>query len=166
MDKKGYKGVFDMFFRPREKAIVTQDLYDQMKEMVTECLIRELPEHNSRNHLLFTANMKLEALKDAKEIHRRFINVSTSPGRFHQERYSKLSDMYHKLHRLIRGYMYLCDTREREHFNHHFRLSSIVIEQCYEQYKAKHSFCFSKEDETVFFQELKEEILPMLCQIE
>lgn len=155
-----------MFFRPKEKAIVTRDLYDQMKEIVTECLIRDLPEHNSRNHLLFTANMKLEALQQAKEIHRRFINVSTSPGRFHQERYITLSDMYHKLYRLTRGYMYLCDVRDREHFNHHFRLSSTTIEQCYEQYQARHSFCFSREDEAVFFQELKEEIIPMLCQIE
>lgn len=155
-----------MFFQSKEKAVAIRDLYDQMREIVTECLLRELPEHRSRNHLLFTANMKLESLREAKEVHRRFTDVSTSSGRFHQERYTKLSEMYHQLDRLTRGYMYLCDTRERKHFNHHFRLSSTAIENCYEQYKARHTFCFSTEDEAAFFHKLKEEIIPMLCQIE
>ncbi len=155
-----------MFFQSKEKAVAAQDLYDQMREIVTACLNRDLPEHNSRNHLLFTANMKLEVLQEAKEKHRHFINASTGSGRFHQERYAKLSDMYHQLYRLTRGYMYLCDPREREHFNHHFRLSSTTIQNCYEQFQARHSFCFSSEDEAAFFHELKEEIVPLLCQIE
>ena len=155
-----------MLFQSKEQAIETRDLYDQMKEIITECLKRELPDHNPRHHLLFTANMKLESLQEAKELHRRFIDVSTNTGRFHQQRYAKMSDMYHKLYRLTRGYMHLCDEGERKHFNHHFRLSSRVIESCYEQYEARRSFCFSKEEEHGFFEELKEEIIPLLCQIE
>ncbi|KGR81510.1 hypothetical protein [Lysinibacillus odysseyi] len=155
-----------MFFQTKGKTASTRDLYDQMREIVTECLTRELPEHSLRNHLLFTANMKLEGLQEAKEKHRHFINVSTSSGRFHQERYTKLSEKHHQLYRLTRGYMYLCDPREREHFNHHFRLSSTTINNCYEQFITRHAFCFTPEDESAFFHGLKEEIIPMLCQIE
>ena len=155
-----------LFQAKKEQAIETRDLYDQMKEIVTECLKQELTDHNPRHHLLFTANAKLQSLQEAQELHRRFMDVSTNTGGFHQHRYAKVSDMYHKLQRLIRGYMHLCDEGERKHFNHHFRLSSRVIECCYEQYKVRHSFCFSKEEEETFFEELKEEIIPLLCQME
>lgn len=156
-----------MFIHTKEKVEVTKlDLFDQLQQLVNELLEREVPNHDWRHHLLFTANKELLHLEKAKSFHYKQIDVTNAVGRFHQQAYEKTVKKYNHLYLLIRGFIHLNVESERELINHHFKFDDVLIERCYEQFQLRDHHLNDPEIKTYFWQALKEDLMPVLSKFE
>lgn len=154
-----------MFFQLKEKPITMPDTYDKIFELVTAVLHFECSDHRSNHHILYTANTKLEAYRDAKDFYRPFNNPASELGLLSREAYQTATNKYNQLYTIIRGYMHLSDDSRRDHFNHHFRFQK-------EQITAMHALFERKQErqllnlESLFFERLKDDLTPLLTQFE
>ena len=155
-----------MFFQLKDTKKSKTDSYDQVLQLVTAILHQECPHHSSRHHLLYTANLQLEQYKEAKDFFYAQCDVTTSLGTFSKEAYDKANKNYHQLYLLIRAYMHLSDERQREHFNHHFRFSKEQIETMYNYYEHYSTHVKTLALEEAFWHALKEDLAPLLTQLE
>ncbi|WP_332646910.1 hypothetical protein [Lysinibacillus sp. 54212] len=156
-----------MLFRIKEVEIKKEiDSYEKIKEIVTAILLHELPEHSSRHHLLYTANTKLEEIRNARDYHRKHTELTSQLGQFHQRAYDHALRESNQLYTFIRAYMHLSSEQDREHYNHTFRFYKEKISRCYEQYKEKNNHLQNEKLEAQFWEALKQDVLPMLSQFE
>lgn len=156
-----------MLFNIKEVTIQKEiDSYEKIKQLVTSILKHALPEHNSRQHLLFTANTKLEEIRTARDYHRKQIELTSQLGQFHQATYDLAVREYNQLYIFIRAYMHLSNEQDREHFNHRFRFYEEKISRYYEQLNGRKNHLQNKNLEVQFWEALKQDVLPMLTQFE
>jgi hypothetical protein len=158
-------GGITMFFQVKEKSIQMQDTYDKIFELVKAILYFECPEHRAHHHILYTANIKLESYREAKDFYRPFENPATSLGTFSREAYQLATKKYHQLNTIIRGFMHLSDDTKRDHFNHHFRFHAEKITSMHQLYQNVQTHQILNI-ESLFFDRLKEDISPLLTQFE
>ena len=154
----------EMFFLAKEQP--TLDTYDQMNEIVQALLLFECPNHRSQHHILFTANIKLAHLNDARQHYRKLIDPATPVGRYARTAYETLTQHYHALNTLINGYMLLCDEAERNRYNHNFLFSKEKIEDCYillKNYKIYEDILPIDND---FWITIQQQILPILSELQ
>lgn len=154
-----------MFFQLKETPVTALDTYDKISQLVKAILYFECPNHRSQHHILYTANMQLEAYREAKQFYRKYDDPSTALGQLSREAYEKATKQYNQLAIIIRGYMHLSETKKRDHFNHHFRFSKEKIENMYNLFENK-DFHKQLQLETLFYERLKEDIVPLLTQFE
>lgn len=156
-----------MFFKiNRKQTAIRTDTYEQLRELVTTALLYEIPEHNPHHHILFTANHKLEQYREAAQCFRQQSDVSTALGQFSYEAYNEALQQFNQLQSLIRAYMHLSDEQRQENFNHHFRFHKEKIETMYSQYKQQKTYISQLHLEIAFHNALKEDLLPLLTQLE
>ena len=156
-----------MFFKVnKSQTVAQQDVYEQLRELVTTVLLYELPEHSPHHHILFTANQKLEQYREAAEYFRKHSDVSTALGQFSIEAYKQALQQFNQLQLLIRGFMHLSDAERRVHFNHHFRFHKEQIEKIYMQYKQHKAYSSLIQLEKEFHKALKEDLLPLIAQLD
>ena len=156
-----------MFFKLNKNQIeVQKDVYEQIRELVTTALLYEIPEHSPHHHILFTANKKLEQYRDAAEYFRKHNDVSTALGQFSIAAYKQALQQFNQLQLLIRGFMHLSDDERRVHFNHHFRFHKEPIEKIYMQYKQQKAYSSLIRLEKEFHKALKEDLLPLIAQLD
>lgn len=154
-----------MFFQVKDQSVQTQDTYDKVFELVKAILYFECPEHRDHHHILYTANLKLETYREAKEFYRPFDDPSSSLGTFSREAYQLANKRYHQLYTIIRGFMHLSEDAKRDHFNHHFRFHAEKISSMHHLYQNKqlHQLLHLNN---LFFERLKEDLAPLLTQFE
>ena len=104
-----------MFFQVKERSTQTQETYDKVFELVKAILHFECPDHRAHHHILYTANIKLETYREAKDFYRPFDDPSTALGCFSREAYQLANKKYHQLYTIIRGFMHLSEEAKREH---------------------------------------------------
>ena len=149
----------------KEKSVQLQDTYDKVFELVKAILYFECPEHRAQHHILYTANIKLETYREAKDFYRPFDDPATSLGTFSREAYQLATKKYHQLNTIIRGFMHLSDDSRREHFNHHFRFHAEKITSMHQLYQNVQLHQLLNL-ESLFFERLKEDLGPLLTQFE
>lgn len=156
-----------MFFKlDKSQTSIHNDVYEQICELVTTALLYEIPEHSPHHHILFTANHKLEQYREAAEYFRKQSDVSTALGQFSIEAYKQALQQFNQLQLLIRGFMHLSDDGRRANFNHHFRFHKEKIEKIYMQYKQQKAYSSLVQLEITFHKALKEDLLPLLAQLD
>ena len=163
LGKRGYYRGICMFFQSKE-MVVEISLYDQLKTITTSLLNYELPNASARHHILYTANEKLQSLRETKELHFKESNMGYAIGRFHKNAYEHTLRAYNQLQLIIDGYMELNMENAREHVNHRLRFQSEVIKYCYHQLIYIEKLLDSNSREG-FFTALKEDILPVLADL-
>lgn len=156
-----------MLFHTRDKIESTNfDLFDRLQHLVNELLKRELPNHDCRHHLLFTANTKLVELEDAISFHYKQIDVNNAIGQFHKEAYERALTQYSHLNYLTRGFLHLNDETERKTINHHFKFDTELIKRCYEQLQLRPYHLKDSEMEKTFWKALKQDLMPVISKFE
>jgi len=156
-----------MFFKlNNSQTAIQKDVYDQIHELVTMALLYEIPEHSPHHHILFTANHQLEQYREAAEYFRQQSDVSTALGQFSIEAYKQALQKFNQLQLLIRSFMHLSDDGRRVNFNHHFRFHKEQIEKIYMQYKQQKAYSSLIQLEVAFHKALKEDLLPLLAQLD
>lgn len=156
-----------MIFQTKEQIEVSKnDLFDQLQQLINELLKREVPNHDWRHHLLFTANKDLLELENAKSYHYKQIDVTNAVGRFHQQAYEKAVKRYNDLYLLIRGFIHVNNEAERALINHHFQFDYQLIERCYEQFIFRDRHLNDPDIESIFWQALKEDLMPVLSKFD
>ncbi|WP_274309575.1 hypothetical protein [Solibacillus daqui] len=154
-----------MFFQLKEAPKKTLDTYDKISELVCAILYFECTDHSANHHILYSANSKLESYREARDFYRPFDDPSTSLGQFSREAYQLANQKYNQLYTIIRGYMYLSDDTQREHFNHHFRFSKEKIDTFHALFSNKDHHK-QLQLETSFYEHLKNDVAPLLTQFE
>ena len=156
-----------MFFETNKKQIENdKDTYEQIRELVTNLLLYEVPEHSPHHHILFTANHKLEQYREAAEYFRQQSDASTALGQFSIKAYKQALQQFNQLQLLIRGFMHLSDDARRANFNHHFRFHKEKIEKIYTQYKQQKVYISLLQLENTFHKAIKEDLLPLITQLD
>jgi hypothetical protein len=154
-----------MFFQLKDKATKEKETYDLLVELVKAVLHYECPEHRANYHILYSANHQLEMYQEAQACYRLHCNPSTSLGNFSAEAYQLATKKYNQLYTTIRGYMHLSEESHREHFNHHFRFHKEKIEVMHALFQKKQERRLLNLEQA-FFEGLKEDLLPILTQLE
>ncbi|MGN7476611.1 hypothetical protein ACTHOQ_02055 [Solibacillus silvestris] len=154
-----------MFFQLKETPVKILDTYDKIYELVKAILHFECPDHRAQHHILYTANMQLEAYREAKDFYRRYDDPSYALGCLSREAYEQANKQFHQLSTIIRGYMHLSEDSKRDHFNHHFRFSKEKIDKMHQLFEQKHHHKLLKL-EALFYERLKEDVAPLLTQFE
>ncbi|MEK3765081.1 hypothetical protein [Solibacillus sp. FSL K6-4121] len=154
-----------MFFQLKEKSVKPLDTYDKISRLVKAILHFECPDHRGQHHILYTANIQLEAYREAKDFYRSHDDPSSALGCLSREDYEQANKKYHQLYTIIRGYMHLSEDNKRDHFNHHFRFSNEKIDKMYSLFEQKQHHDHLKLEE-LFYERLKEDVAPLLTQFE
>ena len=152
-----------MFFAT--KTSTPKDSYEKMQEIVQTLLLQECPEHRSQHHILYSANIRLAHIGEAREHFRTLIDPATPTGQYAHTAYEKTTTAYNELALLIRGYMMLCDEAERKRYNHNFLFSTEKIADCYTLFKERKTYEDVLPIEQSFWSALKQQLLPLLAQI-
>lgn len=152
-----------MFFMTNKSK--TLDAYDQIKEIVYTLLLHECPEHRTQYHILYSANVRLTHMEQAKQHFRALIDPATPTGTYARIAYETTVKKYNELSLLIRGYMYLCDETERDLYNHNFLFSKEKIGDCYTLLTERKTYEDILPIEEDFWQALRAQTLPILGQI-
>lgn len=161
------EGGIIVLFKIKEVKITREiDTYEKIKELVSAILLHELPDHSSTHHLLYTANIKLEEIRNARDYHRKKIELTTQLGQFHQRAYDLAVREFNQLYTFIRAYMHLSSAQDRDRYNHSFRFYKEKIASFYEQFTDKNNHLQNANLEEQFWEALKQDVLPLLSQIE
>ena len=152
-----------MFFTTKQQQTI--DTYDEIKEIVKTLLYLECPEHRSQHHILYSANIRLAHIEEAKDHFRKLIDSTTPIGNYARTAFETSSTKYNELALLIRGYMLLCDETERKRYNHNFLFSKEKISSCYTLLKVRNDYKDIIPIEDTFWQASRAQILPILAQI-
>ncbi len=160
------KGMIRMFFQTKKPATPILDTYEQVKTLVTALLHYECPEHLERHHILYTTNQRLEQFRETRNYYRQQIDAATATGTFSRQVYESANQKYNQLYLLIRAYMHLSDEQKRDHFNHHFCFSDTRIDTLFHHYKRHQEYPLAAELVPHFWQALKDDLTPLLTQIE
>ena len=152
-----------MFFTAKKEQMI--DTYAKMKEILYALLLQECPDHRSQHHILYTANVKLAQIGEAKEHFRALINPATASGTYAQAAYNKVFHQYNELSALINSYMYICDETARERYNHNLTFSTHAIDNCYKLLKERKAYEHLVPIDNDLWTALKEEIIPIASKI-
>lgn len=158
--------IFFSLTKQDSKEIEKIDLYAQMNTIVFTLLKQELPELNTRHHLLYTANVKLETYRTASQYHRQRANVQTAIGTYHKKASEENLKRFNQLQILIEAYIQLSIIEERHLLNHRLRMKDLTINSTYEELQAKQDITLSAAQEETFWNALKEDILPVISLLE
>lgn len=168
------KGGFWMFFQmaakqsSKVKTIANSemiDLYDRAQFIVSTLLKKELPSHNTMHHLLYTANIKLEKLRESISYHRKYIDLNTAIGTFHNEAYTHMLKDFNQLQLLIDSYITLNIEEERERINRRLRLMDDKVKSIHSQIEEFGKRNIPNSLEGNFWIAVKEDILPILAEL-
>ncbi|ATP39478.1 hypothetical protein CSE16_05115 [Solibacillus sp. R5-41] len=154
-----------MFFQLKESTKTDHDTYHKAFQLVKALIHHECPEHRANHHILYSANQKLEAYLEAQKHFRQFEDPATVLGTFSTEAYQVATKKYHQLYFIIRGYMHLSDESRRDHFNHHFRFHAEKLNTMYLLWEQKNYWQLLNLDIS-FYEQLKEDLVPLLTQFE
>lgn len=141
------------------------DLYDQLQFIVSTLLKKELPAHNSVHHLLYTANTKLEELRENTSYHRNYIDLNSSIGIFHKEAYEHTLKCFNQLQLLIDSYINLNIEEERGRINRRLSLIDEKVNSIYLQIIEFNKFNILTTLEEKFWMAVKEDTMPILAEI-
>ena len=164
MNKNTYWGRLKMFFTAKEQ--LRFETYDELKEIVLALLHTECPEHRNQHHILYSANLLLAQLEDAKKHFQSLIDPTTPIGQYAREVYESARAKHSELNCIVRGYMLFCDEGERNRLNHNLYFSKEKIKSCYMLLKTRHEYKNILPIEPTFWLAIKEQILPILADLE
>ena len=131
--------------------------------LVRELLNKELPEHYTQNHILYTANTKLESLKKSLVSHRDQVTQQFKIGQFHSEMYDQLRKQVSDLQVLVDGYMEL--NIDVNQMNHRLHFHHDQIHYIHENYVFFMEGRFSNQSSHLFWQAVKEDVLNIIRKI-
>ncbi|MDN4495343.1 hypothetical protein [Ureibacillus aquaedulcis] len=136
---------------------------DKLLDLVCELLNKELPEHPAHHHILFTANFKLESLKNTVNHHRKQEKHQLKLGQFHSQMYQQLQKQISDLQMLIDSYMELnIDVKQ---MNHRLRFHYEQIDYLFENYLLFMEGRFSDESSHLFWQAIKDDVLDIIRKV-
>ncbi|MEL3961732.1 hypothetical protein MKZ01_10670 [Lysinibacillus endophyticus] len=149
-----------LFKQERKDTSLEKTPADKLLEIILTLLNKELPQHQSQHHILFTANSNLEYLKNLLNYHRKQINPDFHTGQYHQNVYAQLQKQISQLQMLVDGYMEL--SIDIQQMNHRLHFHHDAIHYLYNNYKQTKEQNFYKETEPMFWQCLKEDVLEII----
>lgn len=153
-----------MFFTPKE--IKTLETYAQLKEILVALIHSECPEHRIQHHILYSANLKLHQLEQAKQHFSTLIDLSTPIGQYAKVIYDEANQKYNELHCIIRAYSLFCDQKEQARLNHNLHFSKHKVADCYTLLMTRHQYKHILPIEPTFWQAIKQQILPIVAELE
>lgn len=157
-----------MFFQTKQhhnESVNNEDLYSQLQFIVSTMLKNEIPSHFTAHHLLYTANSRLEELRQLTSYHRQHINLNTSIGTFHKDAYEITTKNYHQFELIIDSYISLNIENDRDLINHRLSLLDDKINTLYIElieYK-KHEILHPLKE--TFWHAYKEDLMPILAEL-
>lgn len=157
--------LFNRYAMPdEEKNIQIGDVFDQLQFIVTTLIKREVPSIDSTSRLLYHTNLKILHYSKAAEYHRKHIDLNTSLGTYHQECYELAIKKRNQLQRLMDSFILLNIEEERKRINHRMRFVDDKIEKLYAELQNHHQKI--PESEEAFWTAMKEDIMPILSQLD
>lgn len=154
-----------MFFQLKEQAKTPLDTYEKIVQLVNAVLRNECPDHRVSQHILYAANLQLEGYLEAQNHFRQFADPSTSLGNLSTEAYQIAKKKYHQLHYIIRAYMHLSEESKRDHVNHQFRFHAEKLTTMHALWEQKQHWQQVNLD-VLFYEQLKEDLVPLLTQFD
>ncbi|CAM5204944.1 putative protein OS=Ureibacillus acetophenoni OX=614649 GN=SAMN05877842_102238 PE=4 SV=1 [Ureibacillus acetophenoni] len=158
-----------MFFQAISKKQIERDtekdLYEQLQFVVVTLLNRELPSHYAANHILYTANLRLEELKELASYHRKRINLYSSIGQFHKEAYDLAIKNTNQLQLLIDSYITLHIDTDRERINHRLSFKDDVVIALYNELIDFKKAKVQQEMQELFWKAYKQDLMPLLAEL-
>lgn len=158
-----------MFFQAISKKTIVnlkdQDLFDQLQYVVVTLLNRELPSHFSANHILYTANLRLEELKELTSFHRRRINLYSSIGQFHKEAYELTIKKANQIQLLIDSYIALHIDTDRERINRRLSFKHDIVLSLYNELVENNKTKILPEMQELYWKAFKEDLMPILAEL-
>ena len=131
--------------------------------LVRELLNKELPEHYTQHHILFTANTKLESLKNSLESHRNLVTPQSKIGQYHLEMHEKLRKEASDLQGLVDGYMEL--NIDMAQMNHRLHFYYDQIDYLHENYVQFMEGRFANQSSHLFWIAVKDDVLKIIRNI-
>lgn len=156
----GLMFIHTLFKKPEPES---REIAEKLLDLVLELLDKELPEHLAHHHILFTANFKLESLKDSLNHHRSQLNDQLKLGQFHSQIYHQLQKQVSDLQVLVDSYMELYI--DMKQMNHRLHFHYDQINYLHENYILFMEGRFSDQSSHLFWQTLKEDVLEIIRKV-
>ena len=151
-----------LFKQPKQEAEEISSA-EKLFIVVRELLNKELPEHYTHHHILFTANSKLASLNESLKNHRTQANYDLKLGQFHSQMHDEVRKQVSDLQVLVDGFMELnIDIKQMNH-RLHFHYDSI--QYIHENYVLYMEGRFSHQSSQLFWQAVKEDVLDIIRKI-
>ncbi|RHW38567.1 hypothetical protein D1B33_06740 [Lysinibacillus yapensis] len=150
-------------FKQQKKEEIEISAAEKFLTIVRELLNKELPEHRSHHHILYTANTRLEIFRNLLTHHRSQSNVHQKLGNFHSEMYEQIGKKVSELQCLVDGYMEL--NIDIKQMNHRLHFYHDKIHYLYENYTQFQDRQYIEEYSTFFWQALKMDALEIIRKV-
>lgn len=136
---------------------------EKLLMLVRELLSKELPEHCAHHHILFTANSKLETLKESLKYHHFQGNHQLKLGQFHLQMQNQLRKQISELQALVDGFMEL--SIDIKQMNHRLHFHYDQINYIHENYSLFQERRFCNQSSQLFWQSVKDDVLDIIRKI-
>ncbi|HWL22978.1 MAG TPA: hypothetical protein VNR38_04390 [Ureibacillus sp.] len=157
--------LFQSFTKKQNEIVIEKDIFDQLQYMVVTLLKREFPMHYEGNHILYTANLRLEELKQLASYHRKKINLDSSIGQFHKDAYEMTIKNSNQLQLLIDSYISLHIESDRERLNHRLSFKDRQVTSLYNELSEYNEQKVLPSLQDSYWKAFKEDLLPLLAEI-
>ncbi|MFC7684645.1 hypothetical protein [Ureibacillus sp. GCM10028918] len=151
-----------LFKQPKQETVKICSA-EKLLDLVRKLLEKELPEHLAHNHILFTANFKLESLNNSLNHHRSQLNQQLKLGQYHSQMYHHLQKQVSDLQMLIDSYMEL--NIDLKQMNHRLHFHYDQIDYLHENYIFFMEGLSSDQSSLLFWQTVKEDVLDIIRKI-
>nr|WP_106779989.1 hypothetical protein [Lysinibacillus timonensis] len=156
---------FQVFEKKTAESVNKFDLYDQFQFIIVTILKRELPSHYEANHILYTANLRLEKLKELAAYHRKKINMYSSVGQFHREAYDFTIKQVNQLELIIDSYISLHIESDRQRINHRLSLIDDKVTMLYQELIDYTEQDILPQLQETYWNSLKDDLMPLLAEL-
>lgn len=158
--------MFQYLLKQRNVTKEDPDLFHQLQSIVSRLLMREIPSQTSMHQIILNANIKIQELSHISSCHhRKHMNLNTSIGLYHKKAYEITSKQLNQLQHLLDCYIILHIEDEREHINHRLKFHNQTIETLYREMMDFKKYASSFQTDEMFWNALKEDILPILAEL-
>lgn len=154
---------FQTLFKKQKSIENEKSASEKFLVIINELLNKELPEHQSHHHILFTANVKLDTLKNLLNEHRKRCQFEHKVGQYHMEMYDQIRKQTSDLQGLIDCYTEL--HIDMDHMNHRLLFYYDKIDFLYDNYLNLLDGKFLSESNPLFWQAIKEDTLEVVRNI-
>lgn len=155
--------LFQTLFKKQKPINHEKNASEKLLVIVNELLNKELPEHQSQHHILFTANVKLDTLKNVLNQHRSRCQLEHKVGQYHMEMYDQIRKQISDLQGLVNCYTEL--HIDMTHMNHRLLFYYDKINYLYENYLHLRDGTFLREANPSFWKAIKEDTLEVVRNI-
>ena len=154
---------FQTLFKQTKQETAEISAAQKLLILVRELLNKELPEHYTHHHILYTANSKLQSLNESLKSHRTQSNQNLKLGQFHSQMHDQLRKQASDLQVLVDGYMEL--NIDVNQMNHRLHFHYDQIHYLHHNYLLYLEGRFANPSSPLFWQAVKEDVLEIIRKI-